>query len=159
MKNHLFEQAATLAAGNGYLSISLVQRAFRLAAKEAADLVDEIRAAGIVGEYDETHCRPFIAGSFNPETKNRARETWRAVKAECLAILNAEDEPARGWWAALPTERRAVVMRAAVIPWRHVHKAWDELPEGARHDLRVQHEKRRRTWALLNSEFSGRVAA
>jgi hypothetical protein len=154
MKNVQFDQAATLAAAHGHINISLVQRVLKLPASEAANLVDSLHEAGIVGEYDATDCRPFIAGSMNP-----ARVQWLRARETCMQILGAENDAARGWWSALDKDRRAAVMRAAVVPFVHLSKSWDELPEGARRDLRAAHDKRRRMWVLLNGEFSGRVVS
>jgi hypothetical protein len=151
MKNSLFDQAAVLAAAHGAISISALQRAFRCGYAEAARIVDELHAAGVVGEYDSTEMRPYLGGG--------KKQAWHSIRAQCFEILKMSDEPARGWWMAMDSDRRSAVMRAAVVPFVHLSKAWDELPEGARRDLRAAHDKRRATWAKLNAEFSGRVAA
>jgi DNA segregation ATPase FtsK/SpoIIIE-like protein len=157
MKNSLlFNQAATFAAAHGAISISAVMREFRVPSKAAADLVADLATAGIVGDYNETDMRPYLGGD---DRRAAARKTWQETKAQCLQILGASDEPARAWWTSLELERRAAVMRAAVVPWVHAHAAWDSLPESARKKLTEQHDKRRRNWALLNAEFSGRVSA
>lgn len=141
-------------------------RDMRLDGREAAEMVDALHSAGIVGEYDKTEMRPYTGAAYVGKylAKNdggkfeEARRAWNEAKAECLQILGMEKEPARGWWMALDRERRAAVMRAEVVPFCHVSAAWDELPASARAKLTAQHDKRRATWAKLNAEFSGRVS-
>jgi hypothetical protein len=145
----LFDQCAVMAAAHGSITISAVERQFRCGYALAAQIVDELAAAGVVGDYVNME-RHFIAGNAGTVKKE--------IDA-CFEILKTKREPARGWWMALDMDRRAAVMRAAVVPWCHARAAWDALPESARGKLRGQHDKRRRNWVLLNAEFSGRVEA
>jgi hypothetical protein len=160
MKHPLFDQAASLAAANGHISISLVQRALSVPLRDAADVVDELHRAGIVGEYDSTDCRPFIGSVARlfPAVQSR-RDAWLKARAEIIEKLGMNPDPARAWWIAMNRETRAEVMRAAVVPVRHIGAAWDELPNSAREKLRVQHDRRRRWFVRLQAEFAGRVAA
>lgn len=150
----LFDQCAVMAAAHGSISISTVERQFRCGYALAAQIVDELAAAGVVGDYVNQE-RHFIAGNAGAVKTEVAK---KAV-ADCFEILKTKKEPARGWWMALDMDRRAAVMRAAVVPWCHARAAWDTLPESAKEKLRGQHDKRRRNWVLLNAEFAGRVAA
>ena len=159
MKHSIFDQAATLAAANGHVSITMIQSALSCAVHDAAQVCDELHAAGIVGDYDSTDCRPFVGTSTQWPAVHQRRAAWIKAREKCLDLLKMEKDEARGWWMALDVDRRAAVMRAAVVPFRHVHAAWDDLPISARAALREQHDKRRRNWVLLNAEFSGRVSA
>jgi len=133
-----------MAAADGVVSISRVERVMRCGYGEAARALDELHAAGVIGDYDAQDFRPYLGGA-------------KKAIAECFEILKTKPEPARGWWAALDADRRAAVMRAEVVPFCHAGKAWDSLPDSARAKLTAQHDKRRKTWVLLNAEFSGRV--
>ena len=56
---NLFLLAEAYAAAHGGISISEVQRAFAPGYRAAADVVDALIAAGIVGAYNKDNRRPY----------------------------------------------------------------------------------------------------